>query len=517
MKEHRTEKHYSPLFFILLFFSLLLYLWIFSQTPYGQDDWAWGIDYGMRMLLTGGINSRYVGNLLEVIVTRSVFLKAVLPGLIAALIPFFMVVFVRTVTQPGQALRGKADRLPEAMLLLSNILLLTIPIDVWQETYGWIAGFSNYNLAIFFLSVFLVLVFRVILSENPHLSVPVILGYFIFSICIQLVLENMTVYIFLVDFLFLILVRKNKPARRLVLLMLVANAIGLAIMFSSSIYDSLVNTGNAVGGYRTLSFDIHDGIFNVFLVLNQRFVYFYPNNVFGNNWLICTLISILLFFLCGRGSRWVKYAVRIFAFFFALYFVFTRFCGPLEDYISRWNIVLTQWLNLLFFWGVLLSVILLPWEGTHLKRILIFIWLSVLGIVLPLVAVKIVGSRYFLFSSFFLVEFCLFLFADVYTHWHKQSRFIDYIVLFAFLFVGIHRFSIYYDIGQGKKEREALIRAAQNGETDRLYFTDLPHNEYIEINEPLDGSEHVRYFRKFYNLPDSVEMHNSLEDFSPEE
>ena len=77
--------------------------------------------------------------------------------------------------------------------------------------------------------------------------------------------------------------------------------------------------------------------------------------------------------------------------------------------------------------------------------------------------------------------------------------------------------SIYYDIGRAFSERMALIRAAQNGETDRLYFEDLPHKEYIEINEPLDGSEHVIPYREFYHIPDSVEMHNSLEDFSPEE
>lgn len=87
---------------------------------------------------------------------------------------------------------------------------------------------------------------------------------------------------------------------------------------------------------------------------------------------------------------------------------------------------------------------------TQLRKILIFIWLSVLGIVAPLIAVKLVGSRFFL-SSFFLVEFCMFLFAEVYKNWGKGCRAVECFILFAYLLVAGHWFSIYYDIGQGLK------------------------------------------------------------------
>lgn len=528
MKDKYSAQKRFSLFHVLFFSSFLLYIWIFSQTPYGQDDWAWGIDYGMRMLLTGGINSRYIGNLFEVIVTRSEFLKALLPGIIAATLPYFLVVFVKTRARPGLSIGemvsgGKTDWSSETILLLANVLFLMIPLDVWQETYGWIAGFSNYGLAVWFLAVFQLLIFRVLLYDQAHYSPAIKVGYFLFSICIQLVLENMSIYIFLVDFLFLVLVlfeKRDRATKMLMFLVLLGNAIGLAVMFSSNIYTSLFGTGSAIGGYRSLSFDIHDGLFKSFLVLNERFVYFYPNNMFGSNWLNCSLISIFLFFLSGRGRKWVRLLIRAFAVPFALYFVLAHFLGPIEDYVSRWNEVLTQRLNLLFFWGTLLSIILLPWEGPYTRKILLFVWLSVPGIVLPLVAVKIVGSRYFLFSSLFLVEFCLFLLAEVYKefqHYQKRLRVASGLILLAYLLVGAHRALIYYDIGVGKRERDKLILAAQTGETDRLYFADLPHSEYIEINEPLDGSEHVKYFREFYQIPDSVEMHNSLEDFSPRE
>ena len=127
------------------------------------------------------------------------------------------------------------------------------------------------------------------------------------------------------------------------------------------------------------------------------------------------------------------------------------------------------------------------------------------------------GSRYFLFSSYFLVEFCMFLFAEVYKDLGEGRRVVECLVLAAYLLVSGYWFSIYYDIGQGKRERDALIRAARNGEIDRLCFEELPHSEYLFVNEVRDDDPAgIANFYEFYNIPDTVEFHNSLEDFSPE-
>ena len=522
MKEQKTARGFSPLFYLLLLFTAFLYIWIFANTPYAAaDDWWWGLDHGMREFLTGSANSRYVSNFLEIIVTRSVFLKAVLHGLIATAIPFFIAVLVKTRTRSGLGLSEKADRLPEAVLLLSNILFLTIPMDVWQDSYGWIGAFSNFGFAVFFLGAFQLLVSRIALDEVSCFSRLTGLGYFLFGVCIQLVLENMTLYVFLVDVLLLIIMmieKRSKAAKRLMLLMLAGNAIGLSVMFSSNIYQSLLHSGTAINGYRKLSFDLNDSLYNTFLLLNNRFVYFYPNRIFGNNWLMCSLICILLFHLAGKWKRLIRFGIRVFALSFFVYFVFVRFCGPLEDYTSHWNEMRTQWLNLLFFWGVFLSVLILPWTGSNMRKILIFVWLSVPGIVLPLIAVKLIFSRYFLFSSLFLVEFCMFLFAESYKDWDKGKRVAEILVLAAYLLVAAHRFSVYYDISRGLSERKALIRAAQNREIDRLYFEELPHSDFIVVSEPPEDSEGaVAAFKEFYKIPDSVEFHNSLEAFSPEE
>ena len=521
MKEQKTWRGFSPLFYLLLLFTAILYIWIFANTPYSIiDDIWWGRDVGMKAFLSGSENSRYVGNLLEIIVTRSEFLKAVLHGLIATFFHFFLVLLVRTRTRSGPVLSENADRLPEAVLLLSNILFLTVPVDVWQDIYGRIAGFSNFGLAVFFLGAFQLLLSRLVLDEVPGFSWLTGLGYFLFGVSIQLALENVTLYVFLVDVFFLIvmLIRKRgRAAKCRMLLMLAGNTIGLFIMFSSSIYQSLFQTGTAVGGYRELAFDLHGGLLNALRLLGERFVYFYPNRIFGNNWLMCALVSLLLFFLGGRGKRLIRVGIRMFAVFFFVYFVLVRFCGPLEEHTSLWNEMRSQWLNVLFFLGVFVSVLLLPWKGVQMRKILVFVWLSVPGIVLPLIAVKMVGPRYFFLSSLFLVEFGMFLFAESYRDWGKGSRrAAECIVLAAYLLVSGYWFKIYYDIGQGKRERDALIRAARNGEINRLCFEELPHSEYLYVNEVRDDDPAgIANFYEFYNIPSSVEFSNTPEGFSP--
>ena len=73
---------------------LAFYLWVAAQIPYTHDDWDWGLEVGMQHLLKADINSRYVGNLIEVIITRSVILKTLIMGMILTLIPVSITIIV---------------------------------------------------------------------------------------------------------------------------------------------------------------------------------------------------------------------------------------------------------------------------------------------------------------------------------------------------------------------------------------------------------------------------------------
>lgn len=63
------------------------FIWLAAQIPYAHDDWDWGIGLGMRQLIYATVNSRYAGNLLEVILTRSEAAKCLIMGLTFLALP----------------------------------------------------------------------------------------------------------------------------------------------------------------------------------------------------------------------------------------------------------------------------------------------------------------------------------------------------------------------------------------------------------------------------------------------
>ena len=507
LKQNRKTEKTAYLLVCLLLECLCL--WIAYSTPYGLDDWAWGLPYGMRMFLTGGLNSRYVGNLLEVIVTRSFFLKVLLHGTLGMLLPVASALVIGRIAAGGAEESGSYS-LRLKLLFLAAFLFGTIPVAVWRETCGWVGGFSNYGLASFLLVCWQYLLFTAVRNRGKKTALWQLLLYGLFGIGLQLVLENVTIYALAATFLALLtewIRRKRCPSRLLALF--IGCVAGTALMFSSSIYTSLLNTGYAVGQFRSLSFSRDDGIVQILKTFYQRFVYFYPGDIWGNNWVACCAICLLLLLPASRQRPFLRVLSFLFCLGFAMYFVFARFFGPIETYLSCWNEVLTQRLHLLFFWGVLLMLFLFRWQNRLARKTLVFLWLSVPGVILPLIAVKMVTYRYYFCSCLFLVEFALALLAYECGNLRPRiSRALTAVLGVAFAAVCVHHFVIYAQIGQGKRERDLLIQQARNGEISRLYFPELPHSQYLWTNEPPDGSEQVQFFRQYYAIPDEVEMSN---------
>ena len=359
LKQNRKIEKTAYLLVCLLIECLCL--WIAFHTPYGVDDWAWGVDYGMEKFLTGGLNSRYVGNLLEIIVTRSFFLKVLLHGTLGMLLPVASASMIGRVTATGtEETESGGRRL--TLLLLSALLFLTIPRAVWRETCGWVGGFSNYGIAAFLLVCWQGLLFSAVRNGEKKAGTGPLLLYGLFGVCLQLVLENITVYALAATFLALITgwIRQKKCPPR-ILALFTGCVLGTAVMFSSSIYTRLLHTGYAIGQFRALSFSWEDGPLQILKIFYQRFVYFYPADIWGNNWVMCCAICLLLLLPASRQKSFFRALSFLFCLGFAGYFVFARFFGPIETYLSRWNEVLTQRLHLLFFWGVLLMLFLFRW------------------------------------------------------------------------------------------------------------------------------------------------------------
>ena len=184
---------------------------------------------------------------------------------------------------------------------------------------------------------------------------------FLFGICMQLVLENLTIYTLTVTVFFVLAeaVRKRK-ANPLLLFLLLGNLIGALIMFcGSGIYAALMETGRAINGMRSMKIDRSIGLIGNLLVFHERFVFFFPQSIWSNNWVLSAAISLLLSAKCLERKSLIRIAASAGFLLFALLFCFMHLIGPIERFIPAWSDVLTQRLNLLYFWLVFAAVVFL--------------------------------------------------------------------------------------------------------------------------------------------------------------
>jgi len=223
------KKRLDP-FPLLLILLLPFYLYIAWQIPYAGDDWDWGLDVGLQHLRTADINSRYTGNFLVVLMTRSKPLQAVLMGLSFLGIPCLMAGLA--------ADRSREPRIFTLCFLAANCLILSMNPQIWRQTWGWIAGFANYGFSILGLLLCLFPAMRLFRGTPGPCRTSAVrdLGLFLLSFLNQLFLENLTLYMVLyTGALCLIAVGRERTLRRQYLALFAGALAGLLVMFSSAI------------------------------------------------------------------------------------------------------------------------------------------------------------------------------------------------------------------------------------------------------------------------------------------
>ncbi len=496
----------SFLTYILLVW--IFFMWMISKTPYGLDDWLWGIAAGFKDFVTGNQNGRYIGNLFEIIVTRSVFLKVVLVGTMATLLPLLSAWLVYTSIAQKTYLQ-KPQKLSIELFLFATLAYLNLPREIWRQTFGWIAGFSNFGFSGVLLLLYLKQLFEAQKTSQQG-SFFFATGSFLTAFCASLILENVTVYVFAVTatstFIYIV---RNKHCNAKHFSLMIGCIVGIVMMFSGSVYDSLLNTGQAYNGMRSITFDLSAGLWSNLRVFYLRYVYFFPHFLWGDQWIPCTLISVLMVLKSAKSELRGRHLIAIVFLSFAVYFTAVRFFGPIENHIGRWSDVLTQRLNLLFFWAGVAAILLL-WRGDKRRRsILLFLWVSVPGVVLPLLATNTTSdsARCLLTPAVFLILFCLTLIVDA---GHMQDEYISKglsVLLAVSLVASAGNMAVVsYKNGLVMQERAALVKSAKEGKASLLDFPDFPYLDYLWVTEPL-GDKQKKYFRAFYQIPEDVEMH----------
>lgn len=499
---YRERLKFKRYYFFCLCALLFFFIWLAAQIPYAHDDWDWGIDLGMQQFLHATVNSRYSGNLLEVILTRSEFVKNVVMGFTFFALPLAAVWLI-----PRTGDFKSSDTF--ILVAVSYILFLSIGTNMWRETNGWIAGFSNYTFSVLILSAFLKQVQHVATqgTAGQHTSAPRILLVFVTVLVLQMFLENLTLFVLFFCCLLLVFSLQRKRCISFSASALLAAIIGTVLMFSSSIYSTLLSSGQAVDGYRQLTFRADSGILYFILSITRNIAARIVPSLYIGCYLHCMiLLAVLLALVCMHTTLYKTYKNIIYilcdivciSVFAAEFFGVSKLIDSLNHHIT---VALIAIFSVFFFVVVFVQLrhLLMPYKSLQFWA-LVF-WLAPPIIVFPMAAVNTVGVRTFYTSLFFISLVILAVSSALLSECTAKLRCSLLAGSVAVILALVVHFSIVYNaIGQIRRQRDEIISASVEDGASVIVLPNFPYGSYLHGANPV-GEEKMVYFKDFYGIP----------------
>ena len=441
---------------VILFYGVIGSLVILSG-----DDWAWGGPEGLARLANKFdlYNGRYVGNLIELVITRNFFLRIILYSIVNTSIIYLL-------------WRLLEKKIPIPYLFF---VILTIPIGVYAQTYGWIAGFSNYNISILVTLWCLVL----IKTEKTTPLNCLLLG--ILGVIGQLFAENMTILNMFLSAIILIyyLIIKKKLVKPLI--WLVTTLSGSIIMFTNSAYSN----------------DTARGVSNISLLdMLPRLLNQWSELVFKNNVLLIIGFSVCLLLL--NKSR----ISQILATFVSTYFVVRKYLhvsfADLPKYILYFELLLL--VVFIIFLTVSVSKSKLP---TTQKTLFYFYFMAAAASVAPFLLLSPFGPRTILAEYLFLIL----AIGTVISHSEveltsKLTKIISGLcVSLALVMIGLQGVNRLEEV-----RREAHIQSELAAGAEEVHLRVLPFEMIGHDLTPQINPVQMKRQKRHYQIPEDVKI-----------
>ena len=464
-----------------------VFLYIGYSVPYCHDEWHWGLNDRFELMKKGfaGYNGRYLGNLLAILITRSVMAKTLVTGVgtVWLLYVMYQNVYFKEERRTGENL----------FLLLSCVfLLLSIPVTLFQQSYGWPAAFVN-----FFPPVFLFLIYynwtewiyygyRKMPLWKTVLVIPI-------GFCVQMFSEHVTVFVLLyAGWVIVYTLVKYRKLPVIQVNYLCASVLGAYVMFSNGAY------AKAVGGsgYKKISFD----------GMAEQFISKIWYHLSVNNWLLnVILVGVLLILIVKSGKKNFLTAEMVTVFCgFSVYSVFHKIY---PQWIFVGNEMLNNSINtvlaILFFGNVLLCIWNVVDKGERISMCILY--LSSGAVAAPLLVANPIGARCFYISYIFQALVVVKLFRYLIDR-YKVDLF--YPVLAAGMgtcILAIIYVRIFFAIGQANDYRAQLIKTGVEQNQKEIVLPILPYSEYCWVTVP-PNEKWEKYFKEFYHIPQDVTL-----------
>lgn len=480
----------------------LFYFWLAAQIPYTDDDWDWGLPVGIQQLVTASLNSRYVGNAIVVLLTRSTVLKTLVMGAAFFLLPLGLSgIFSRHLPPEEESRRT-------FLFLICNVLLLSMERIIWKQTYSWVSGFSNYVVPMVLLAVYMQEAVDLLDHRKEKASPLRCALLLVMCVVMQLFIENLAIFMVLLGlYLCLVSWKQSKKIQGKYLCMVLGSLIGLAIMFSSPIYSSLFGGGDAVGGYREIIVGGKNSLVTSLYRFGRQLAIYLIPRTWGDNIAITIVLLALVSWrmLQSFGRRKKVLGCVALNGVLAVYFATTHlpvFPNTIPAIFFR------ALVNLVYFATFTLQLILLYRENKKKLHKLLLIWLCIPGVILPLTVVSECSHRLFLAPVVFSVVLAVFLLEDALANGKPCAvKGIAALVLAAALVVLGHYGIVYASIGSTNVRQLALVEEDKAKQADTITLPAFRYEDYLWYSISNVAADYrYDFFKEYYGIDPDVSI-----------
>ncbi|KAF1297245.1 hypothetical protein BAU15_06770 [Enterococcus sp. JM4C] len=474
---------------MFVIFIAFFYFIIGALIPLSGDDWTWAGQTGLDRLSIwfDNYNGRYLGNIIEMLITRFWIIRVIFYTIINTGI--FVLI---------KKIIGEKSFLFNACIMA---LILAMPIDIYRQTYGWFAGFSNYN-----VSIFSTLLTIVILKKYTNNKVQPLMQMLFFCLFFlqQLIVEHMTLYnVLLAGFVVVYTLIKKEKVSLLKYNLLVASILGAATMFSNSVYLSIINHTDS---YRTIGTTNETLFSKVYHTITQNWM----NLVITNNWLINIILSILVTITILKYTKKYtekKYLIFIPSFLFVFSFwSFFKSVGRINSEFFGKYFLLLESIAAIMFMLLIAIAIFICIEKKETKIELLFYGFSAIICVLPFLILEPLGPRCILSSYIYYILLSGKLASYNTLSLKIEGRFSPALMYGLKLALSAVILTLFlgYSIISYKNLRVSLTRvqdAEYSASNDTLVIKRLPFEQYTQHGSPFPNSVQENTFKQQFNIP----------------
>lgn len=480
---HRRQKHV----YIIMGIVFLFYLYMAMEMGPAKDDWTWGSAEGMKRLhhWFKNYNGRYLGNLTEILLMHSVLARLLIRSIFSAGVVYLL------------------WRLTDFKSLYNGVviffLVLSLPVDIFAQTYGWGAGFCNYIPPAFLSLLYLNIIQPLLNSNEPHYPRGSWLWMIPLGFCSQLFIEHVTLYNLALAIGVMVLTwSRYRKIYLLHAIYFISALAGAIMMFSNGAYLKMFRGHYGFGGRSVVFTPNHASLFDKII---GRAGQIYSYYIFDNTMIIIALSFLCLLLLVVYKKRLNNSVSWLLSLVLVSYVVYKILW--VDVFHIRFNGLII--IEGAFSYAFLLSVffvIYLTIENKATRYRTIFYLVSSAFLAAPFLVVTPLSPRCFLSSYFMLILVVLELMNVVI----KPSM---WPVVLRIASVGVLSMLIMYmgvltRLGHTTHLRHQEIQQQLADKTKVMIVTKYRYSQFMELTDPPKGSWTYKMFKLYYHIPKNV-------------